>query len=415
MSGYDYQRYAVLYVDDEAQSLKYFRKAFEKDFRVLTAPGAAEAWALLEQEGDGIGVVVSDQRMPGTSGTDLLGRVRRARPGIVRVLTTAYSDLESAVEAVNSGGVFRYVTKPWDLRDLRGVLLRAMEFYTVQRERDLLMREKLSALQRVIVTDRVRSLAVLAAGLAHHIRNSMTALTTFLDLAPIQAPDSPSAADLAPQFRENLWALARAESERILKIVQQVAENTAEPSLSFDTTLPLAELVRPGVEAARLRSPGVTVALEIDGALPPLKVDAAMARQLFRLLIDRTAVLSGNAGTVTVRAADRVAVWGAPGLRITISGDGPDWPEERLATLFTAFAPDRDDPADLGVELLSAFFIAHHHGGDIVVHRTRTRDQGPGFEILLPLDPGEVERSPLEENCLEKLFTHFEGWDAPPA
>lgn len=117
---YDYKRYAILFVDDEEQALKYFRKLFEDDFKVLTALSAEDAGTTLEEQGEEIGVVVSDHRMPGASGVSLLEQVKRKYPEIVRILTTAYSGLENAVAAVNEGGAFRYVTKPWNLDELRG-------------------------------------------------------------------------------------------------------------------------------------------------------------------------------------------------------------------------------------------------------------------------------------------------------
>src|SRR5436190_22712507 len=126
-SAYDYQKYAVLYVDDEVQSLKYFEKAYSKEFRVLTAASVDDALDLLRLDGDHIGVIITDQRMPGRTGTDLLSQVRQTHPRIVRMLTTAYSDIDSAIEAVNSGAIYKYIVKPWVVRELRGTLLRAME------------------------------------------------------------------------------------------------------------------------------------------------------------------------------------------------------------------------------------------------------------------------------------------------
>src|SRR5688572_15564758 len=184
MINVDYKQFPILYVDDEVQALKYFRKALDKDFDIMTAENVAQATEILREHGDRIGILICDQRMPGEKGTDLLARVRSERPGIIRVLTTAYSDLQSAIEGVNSGAIYKYIVKPWDVRDLRGVLLRAMDFFVVQRQRDNLLREKLSVLQRMMVSDRIRSLAVLAAGLSHHIRNSMSALKDFMDLMP---------------------------------------------------------------------------------------------------------------------------------------------------------------------------------------------------------------------------------------
>src|SRR5678815_3174274 len=114
----------------------------------------------------------------------LLEKARQLRPRIIRMLATAYSDFEAAVDAVNTGAIYKYVHKPWDIPGLEVTLKRALEFFMVQRERDELLREKLSVLHNLMITDRVVSLGVLAAGLGHHIRNSLVAIRTFLDLAP---------------------------------------------------------------------------------------------------------------------------------------------------------------------------------------------------------------------------------------
>ena len=123
------QRYAILYVDDEEKTRKYFRRFFEREFRILTAAGVAEAQSILGQCSGEIAVLVSDQHMPEHRGIELLKEVCSTHPEIVRLLTTAYTDLDDAIEAVNSGEIFRYIIKPWDLRALRKSLHDAMNLY----------------------------------------------------------------------------------------------------------------------------------------------------------------------------------------------------------------------------------------------------------------------------------------------
>ena len=84
---YDYKKFAILYVDDEEKSLKYFARAFEDQFRILTAVNAVEGLALLEKHQDEIAVLMTDQRMPGEKGTWLLEKARQLRPRIIRILT----------------------------------------------------------------------------------------------------------------------------------------------------------------------------------------------------------------------------------------------------------------------------------------------------------------------------------------
>src|SRR5215813_14853370 len=129
---YDYKKYAILYVDDEEKSLKYFAKAFEDQFRILTASNATDGLKLLEEHKDEIGLLMTDQRMPGEKGVWLLERARQLRPRIIRILATAYSDMEAAVDAVNTGAIYKYVNKPWDPPQLEMTLKRGLDFFYVQ-------------------------------------------------------------------------------------------------------------------------------------------------------------------------------------------------------------------------------------------------------------------------------------------
>ncbi len=137
--------FGILFVDDEEQTVKYFSRAFSKEFTIYTASSAKEGMAILEEYADRIAILVTDQRMPEARGVELLKYARREYPNITRILTTAYTDLEDAIEAVNSGEILRYITKPWDLNALLLELRQSMQFFLLRRERDELMREKLSA------------------------------------------------------------------------------------------------------------------------------------------------------------------------------------------------------------------------------------------------------------------------------
>src|ERR1043166_6158363 len=100
---YDYKRFAILYVDDEEKSLKYFARAFEDTFRIFTAPNALDGLKMLQEHGEEIGVLMTDQRMPGEKGVWLLEKCRQMHPRIIRILATAYADMDAAIAAVNTG------------------------------------------------------------------------------------------------------------------------------------------------------------------------------------------------------------------------------------------------------------------------------------------------------------------------
>lgn len=156
----------ILYVDDEANALKYFQRAIAPLANVLTATSVEEGKRILDEQAEHIAVLVSDQRMPGAYGNELLSYCWDRHPHIVRILTTAYSELEHTVEAVNQGQIHRYIQKPWDIAALRMELKQALELARLRNEHAQLLREKLMVRQRQAVANRIGTLYALCASLA---------------------------------------------------------------------------------------------------------------------------------------------------------------------------------------------------------------------------------------------------------
>ena len=157
----------ILFVDDEPMAIKYFERLVSPLAPVLTALSVEQGKAILRERGGEIAVLVSDQRMPGARGNELLSYAREFHPGIVRMLTTAYSELGEAIEAINNGEIFRYITKPWELGSLHADLRNALELAHLRSERDQLVREKLHVQQQQLMGSRLANLTMLSAGLAH--------------------------------------------------------------------------------------------------------------------------------------------------------------------------------------------------------------------------------------------------------
>ncbi|MBX3162099.1 MAG: sigma-54-dependent Fis family transcriptional regulator [Deltaproteobacteria bacterium] len=126
------KRYPILVVDDEQDNLDAFRFNFRKTFDILTASGGAEALQILAEKE--VAVVVTDQRMPKMTGVELLREVRNRQPEAVGIILTAFTDVDVLVEAINLGQVYRYITKPWDAKEVRGVLVYALERFHLTRE-----------------------------------------------------------------------------------------------------------------------------------------------------------------------------------------------------------------------------------------------------------------------------------------
>src|SRR5580692_3437905 len=128
---YDYKKFAVLYVDDEERSLTNFNRAFGDEFRLFTANSAQAGLKIFEEHADEIAILMTDQRMPGEKGVWLLERARTLRPRALRMLVTAFADMDAAIAAVNSGAIYKYITKPWDPSQLELTLRQGLEFFMV--------------------------------------------------------------------------------------------------------------------------------------------------------------------------------------------------------------------------------------------------------------------------------------------
>ena len=113
-------RINVLYVDDESHNLYVFKANFRLDYNVFIAPSASEGLKILHDQE--IHVIITDQRMPETTGVEFLASIIPQFPDPVRILLTGYSDIGAVIEAVNKGQIFHYLSKPCDDQNLREVI-----------------------------------------------------------------------------------------------------------------------------------------------------------------------------------------------------------------------------------------------------------------------------------------------------
>jgi adenylate cyclase len=125
--------YKIIVVDDEPANLRLLEKLFRHDHQVITAESGEEALRLLGQHDAAL--LITDQRMPGMTGVELLKLTATIRPHMVRIILTGYTDVDTLVEAINSGLVYKYVTKPWNNEELRLTVSRALEHYETNKAR----------------------------------------------------------------------------------------------------------------------------------------------------------------------------------------------------------------------------------------------------------------------------------------
>jgi len=414
MSQPNYKKYAILYVDDEEKSLKSFARAFEDQFWILTAPTAMEGFKLLQEHRDEIGVLMTDQRMPGEKGTWLLEQARHLRPHILRILATAYSDMEAVIAAVNTGAIYRFVTKPWDPPQLELTLKHSLDFFMVQHERDQLLQEKTAVLQQMMVADRVVSLGLLAAGLSHHIRNSLVAVKTFLDLAPLKLEEENvnMAALRNPDFWQDYYQNVQGQIEKINDLLKDLWLASEKAPFQFADKVRLEEVVagilekmKPALAAANLK-----VINQIPDTLPPLLVDLPKFVRLFELLL-KDEIVSLPAGSEIVFSAQLSEESSTQRREIIleIRDNGPGLPAEALRVMFDPFVLRADSPQEYGISLMACYFIVHHHGGKIAARSAEPH--GTIFSLRLLANPNEAPLVEQNPELLQKVLLNNALWE----
>jgi len=131
----------LLLVDDEPNILKTLQRLFfDEDYEIHTAAGGREALEMIDR-GLRPTVIISDQRMPGMSGAEFLAEARKKAPDSIRIVLTGYADIAAAVDAINLGGVYRYIVKPWNDDDLRLAVRDGIKRYNLENENRILTRE----------------------------------------------------------------------------------------------------------------------------------------------------------------------------------------------------------------------------------------------------------------------------------
>ncbi|RZS96626.1 response regulator [Cecembia calidifontis] len=139
MSNIKEEKIKVLYIDDEEINLQAFKTTFKYDFDVQLTASTKEARHILSTQP--VDIIISDQRMPSETGLDFFTSIMTEYPEPIRILLSAYSDIQLVQEAINKGVIYHYLTKPWDEEYFKNIIRNAFETYSLRKEVKNLQKE----------------------------------------------------------------------------------------------------------------------------------------------------------------------------------------------------------------------------------------------------------------------------------
>lgn len=169
----------LLFLDDEVDNLDAMERLLRKRFAVFKASTPQDAFAHLDQNPD-ISIIISDQRMPLITGVEFLEKSIVTHPDSIRILLTGYTDIESVIEAINKGQIYKYITKPWDPVDLQKSLENAYEQLSLRKELKIKNQALQSALTELQSLDKTKSQFMILIN--HELKTPLTSILSFTSL-----------------------------------------------------------------------------------------------------------------------------------------------------------------------------------------------------------------------------------------
>ncbi len=397
IEGLDYKKHPILFVDDEEMALETFKAQFRRDFTIHTALSGQEALRILSQQP--IALIITDQRMPQMGGVALLEQVTKLYPSTIRMLITAYSDMDVVIAAINRGEVYRYFPKPYNEDEVRQAIKEGLERYYLIRERDRLFEEKIELIKRMERTNRLTAVGTLAAGMAHEINNPLVAINTFLQMVP-QKYNEP---EMDKEFWEHFHQVVLSEVDRIRNLIGRLLKYSRfsekeELHLEETDINQILQDMATFLENEAKRK-GLTIQQDLVSGMPTALLDRERMKQVF-LNILLNAIQATFRGYILIKSAC-IEEDGEKFLQVAISDTGTGISEEELQKLFNPFFTTKQRGGS-GLGLITCHQIVDEHRGTIDVQTEVGK--GSTFIVTLPLDPRRYNRRRVERRREEELL-----------
>lgn len=396
----------IMVVDDEPQAVKYFYKAFADKYDIVTATSADEAEEIIFSGKHEIGVVITDQRMPGRSGVSLLSSIRKRRPEIVRMLASAYCDLDSAIQAVNCGEIFRYISKPWDLSSLEVDLEQAVTFHILQQENEALLREKLGAVQRNVLRERINSLASMSVMLSGYNNASSTMYDYLKDMLSETAwrPAVKRQWDAMPIG--DPWQLPVTETQRQIGLSMQLMDPSLIATNDENVTSDAVSIISDCARSLKLAHDMMSVSVQPDIDKALVKADAAVLKGIVARLMQSMSQWVTPGTTMLVRIRDSAKSGGRAGTIIDFEMRNFD-AAKAVGDCVLHVPPHQQTPKQ-SVEFLRAALALGHLGGTFSAPPAKN-----GFknvEIYLPPVASTSGKIATPSDWLHDLNEEVDRW-----
>jgi len=391
MSG-DRVRPTLLIVDDEPEVLRSVHDLLRIDYHVETRLSGAEALEYLSSA-DEVHAVLSDQRMPGMTGVEVLRRARQIRPETTRLLITAHADIRAVVGAINEGQIFHYLAKPWEPDELQHVVRRAVDHHNLIVEKNRLLAELQVTNAKLLEANRLKGAFLEVA--SHELNTPVTIVLGIAELwKMIQGPSAtPVERGWMDRIHTSAIRLARTV-DRMLKLVKNEEFGTP---LDLEPVA-LGPLIDQTVRemAPYLEIRGQAVRVSVEDGLEPVEADPVKISDILVNLLANAVKFTPDQGMIDIRAQNDPERPGHVCVSVRDQGAGVDSADRKhlFEPFFTGFDTMHHSSGDyqykkrgigLGLSLVKTFVELHR--GNVALESNP--GQGSTFTFSIPKRQGE--------------------------
>lgn len=394
------RRYTLLYIDDEKNNLTIFKSAFYKEYQVLTAISAEEGLKLISE--NDVDLIISDHRMPEMSGIEFLEIAYQRFPEVPRLVITAYADVDLVIDAINRCGIYQYILKPWDPRELKLIIENALQKYELQQRNNQLIYELKQSNEQLEQKIEKRTLDLektnqelhnaidsknkLFSIISHDLMTPMLSLGILLDVI-LKMEDNVTQEKLhqysskiksylqnVTEMLENLlnWSISQMENEKPMN--KKLAAN---------------EILKKNYELYKIAADKKNIKFEIDQAKEEFTArgDVNMVNIILRNLISNAIKFTHSNGNIklTTSTADNQVIF-------SVHDNGIGIDSEMLPQVFnknyhkSTVGTQKEKGTGIGLKLCKEF--VDKLGGNIWVHSKPK--EGSVFSFSLPLAKSQV-------------------------
>ena len=387
------KKYHILAIDDEELNLEAIQRTLRNKYHITTCNNAKEALQLFTQ--NEFHLVLTDQKMPGMTGTELLAEIQNINPNPIRMVLSAYTEQQYLIDAINNGQVYRYITKPWEPSELLLIIQKAFGYYQINMDRLALSKaltqtytelatsntsleqaveELAEAREKLLRMEKLSLVGQMAGMIMHDLKQPLDIIRS--------AADTMSRDDLEYADRTDIADIIRFEVDRFMAMIRDLLEFSRGTFQMEKEEILLSDFFL----ASENRFNSIFLDSDIYFKIEPIKSNAKilvdrhhLQRAILNLLKNSKEAVEKDGWT----SKPEIQISGSSiddSIQILIHDNGPGIPKHIVSKLFQPFVT-ANKKFGFGLGLAIVKQIIGEHGGEINLLRS---EKGTIFQILLP-------------------------------